>query len=149
MRHRWPNPGAIAYPTTQPPGFPCQITTRDTGRLHSVHAHGAFLNAQGDGNTDVADGHFHRVRHGVVQPDQSDGHSHELTTLPCGVGAPHLVGQSGAMTTFGDAAVSASMPGLPGLVRPPPPSLLPWIVGAVMVAGLVIGGVMLMRSDDE
>lgn len=148
MRHRWPNPGAIAYPTTQPPGHPCQITTRDTGRLHSVHAHGAFLNAQGDGNTDVADGHFHRVRHGVVQPDQSDGHAHELTTLPCGVGAPHLVGQSGAMTTLGDAAVSASMPGLPTFQQQPP-SLLPWIVGAVVVAGLVIGGVMLMRSDDE
>jgi len=144
MRSRWPNPGAIVYPTTQPPGFPCQITTRDTGRIHPVHAHGAWLNAGGNGNTDVSAGHFHRVRDGRVQPDPSDGHTHELTTLPCGVGAPHLASTGGELMALGDAGV-APMP----LAPLKPLSVWPWVVGAVVVAGLVIGGVMLMRSDDE
>ncbi len=146
MRSRWPNPGAIVYPTTQPPGFPCQITTRDTGRLHAIHSHGAFLDAEGNGNTDLSDGHFHRVRNGRLQVDPSDGHTHELTTLPCGMGAPRYVPNNGEMMALGDASMAATPVPMP---RMPSPSLWPWIAGAVVVAGLVISGVMLMRSEDE
>jgi hypothetical protein len=37
---------------------------------------------------------------------------------------------------------------------PPPmrierPSMVPWVIGAVMVVGIVVGGVLLMRQDER
>ncbi len=107
MSHRfpyprpYPDPAAIVYQTTQPPGFPPQLTTvtkppegrPDAASLYPLHNHQAFVNAQGDGTTDVAAGHYHHVRDGRVQPDLSDGHTHELTGLPSGAG--------GAFRNFG------------------------------------------------
>jgi len=118
--------------------------------MYPVHNHGAFLREDGNGNTDVAAGHFHRVVNFRVQADPSDGHTHEMTMLPCGVGAPHTTGRNGP--------IQALQPGLNGLgdLAPTPTALpptrpgfsvWPWVVGAVVVSGLVIGGVLLMRSE--
>jgi hypothetical protein len=83
----YPDPENVVYPTTLPPGFPCELTSRDAGKMYPIHDHGAYLNADGDGTTDVTAGHYHRVRGGRVLPDESDGHTHRLTGLPCGAGA--------------------------------------------------------------
>jgi hypothetical protein len=86
IRGPYPNPDAIVYPTTQPPPFPPQLTSRDAGKLYPIHSHSAFVNAEGDGVTDVVASHYHRVRGGRVLPDASDGHTHRLTGLPAGAG---------------------------------------------------------------
>ncbi len=90
----YPDPAAVVYPTTNPPRFPPQLTTvtePPAGRpaaasLYQLHNHQAFVDRQGDGVTDVAAGHFHRVKGGIVQPDPSDGHTHKLTGLASGAG---------------------------------------------------------------
>lgn len=140
----WPNPDAVVYPTTQPPGFPCQITTRDAGKSTPIHQHGAWLNAEGNGNTDLDSGHFHRVRGFRVMPDESDGHTHNLTMLPCGVGAARRVGRDGQLIPqpLGDS-------GYVQLMDPPKSSKTWWILGGVVVVGLVIGGICLFRHMNE
>ncbi len=82
----YPNPDLIVRPTSAPPGFPPQMTSRDGGKLYPIHSHCAFINRDGTGTTDVMASHFHRVSNGVIQGDQSDGHTHRLTGLPCGAG---------------------------------------------------------------
>lgn len=91
----YPNPDKVVYATTQPTPFPCQLTTDDGGTRHPMHKHGAFLNKAGDGNTDMSSGHIHRVRNFKVIPDLTDGHTHELTTLPCGTGMPRATARNG------------------------------------------------------
>lgn len=113
--------------------------------MYPLHSHGAWLNHEGTGNTDVAAGHFHRVSNFRVQPDPSDGHTHELTMLPCGAGAAQTTRRDGPMQLQG----SDDLVTFYGATEPPKFSLLPWLVGAVVVSGLVIGGVLLMRSDEE
>ena len=146
-RSPYPNPDAVQYASTQPTGFPCQLTTQVSARLYPVHHHGAWLNEAGNGNTDLRSGHFHRVVGGRVQPDLSDGHTHELTSLPCGWGAPRTIGRGGEMPlTLMGASDPAPVP-VPMHVEPP--SMVPWVIGAVMVVGLVIGGVFLLRGGEE
>lgn len=81
-----PNPNLIPRPTTLPPRFPPQLTTKDTGRLVGLHQHTAFVDRDGNGSTDVVESHYHRIRAGRVLPDESDGHVHRLTGLPAGAG---------------------------------------------------------------
>ena len=114
--------------------------------MYPLHNHGAWLNKEGSGNTDVDAGHYHRVVNFRVQADPSDGHTHELTMLPCGAGAAQTTGRDGPMTSLQG---SDDLVTFLGAAEPPKFSLLPWLVGAVVVSGLVIGGVMLMRSDEE
>lgn len=142
----YPNPDAVPYASTQPPGFPCQLTTQDPARLYPLHHHGAWLNAEGTGNTDLASGHFHRVVDGRVQADPSDGHTHQLTSLPCGAGAPQTIGRNGEMPLTLMGADEAAL--TPSPLQVQRPSMVPWVIGAVLVAGLVVGGVLLMRGDD-
>lgn len=141
----WPNPDAVVYPTPQPPGFPCQITTRDAGKATPIHQHGAWLNAEGTGNTDLDSGHFHRVRGFRVLPDESDGHTHQLTMLPCGAGAARRVGRDGKLipqpTSLGEGYVQ--------LMDPLKSTKMWWILGSVVVVGLVIGGICLVRHMNE
>jgi hypothetical protein len=54
--------------------------------MYPIHDHCAFVDRQGDGVTGVDASHFHYVRGGKVKPDSSDGHTHNLTGLPCGAG---------------------------------------------------------------
>jgi len=72
--------------TTAPPAYAPQLTTRASGRLSPVHDHSAFLDFEGNGVTDVVASHFHRVKYGKVQVNDSDGHTHGLTGLPSGAG---------------------------------------------------------------
>lgn len=90
----YPNPAAVVYPTTSPPRFPPQLTSvtkPPVGRpaaysLYPLHNHQAFVDRQGAGVTDTVASHFHRVANGRVQPDPSDGHTHDLTGLASGAG---------------------------------------------------------------
>lgn len=81
-----PDPFKIVYPKIHPPGFPGQLVSRAQSRMYPIHDHCAWVNRAGDGNTDVAASHFHRVIAGRVLPDESDGHTHYMTGLPCGAG---------------------------------------------------------------
>lgn len=88
-----PNPAAIVYPTTAPPRFACALTTRTqlaqrpgARTIYPIHDHSAFVDKDGNGNTDTVASHFHRVINGRVMPDESDGHTHSLSNLPCGAG---------------------------------------------------------------
>lgn len=91
---RYPNPANVITPTTAPPPFPPQLTSRGPTPfeaaskrfLFPIHDHCAFVDSNGDGVTDVVASHYHRVIGGVIRPDESDGHTHELTGLPCGAG---------------------------------------------------------------
>lgn len=86
MSVRYPNPENVIRQTTMPPRFPCRLTTQVTSRMYPVHDHTAWVNADGDGTTAVTASHYHRIVGGRVLPDQSDGHTHNLTSLPCGAG---------------------------------------------------------------
>jgi hypothetical protein len=148
-RNQYPNPGAIEYARTMPPSHPCQITTDDTGKNLPMHHHGAWLDHKGNGNTDVAAGHFHRVMDFRVLPDLSDGHNHQLTTLPCGPGMPNNVAR-GAMSV----QQAMQQPDGEYLVRLEGPAKPFWtplkVFGAVVLgAGLVAGGVYLYRRSQE
>jgi hypothetical protein len=81
-----PNPNLIPIPSTAPPRFVPQLTNKRAGKLFGLHQHRAFIDKDGNGTTDVVDSHFHRVRDGRVLPDESDGHTHNLTGLPAGAG---------------------------------------------------------------
>lgn len=81
----YPDPDSVVYPTTYPPAYPCRIATRTVSRGYPIHEHGVYADLYGNGNTDAVVGHFHYVRNGVVLP-AVDGHTHDITTLPCGVG---------------------------------------------------------------
>ena len=117
--------------------------------MYPVHQHGAFLNPAGTGNTDVSSGHYHRVSEFRVQPDPSDGHTHQLTMLPCGWGAAQTTGRDGPMPQFqlGDGGTDLVPAQQRMVALAPKISMLPWVIGAVVVSGLVIGGVLLLRSE--
>lgn len=91
----YPDPDMTPRPSTLPPPFPPQLTSitkPPEGRPYAksyypLHNHQAFVDGKGNGTTDVAASHYHRVKDGRVLPDASDGHYHELTGLPSGAGA--------------------------------------------------------------
>jgi hypothetical protein len=151
VRNEYPNPADVVYARPLPPGFPCQQTTTNTGKNVPMHKHGAWLNAEGTGNTDVDSGHYHRVRDFKVQPDPSDGHTHALTMLPCGAGAPRTTGQElvpvGVAVDLPDGTYVVQVQG----AGSDKPFWTPWkIVGALALAtGLVVGGVMLYHRYQE
>jgi hypothetical protein len=148
MERRYPDPDAVPYPRTLPPRFPCQLTTETTSRVYPTHQHDAWMDKEGNGNTDLDAGHFHRIRGGKVHPDPTDGHTHELTMLPCGAGAPQTVARESAMVpqhyTFAgaDAGVGPSM--LPEGHKPSNAAL---IVGTLVAIGIVAAGVWLMQDE--
>ncbi|HEV3059682.1 MAG TPA: hypothetical protein VGY48_15635 [Vicinamibacterales bacterium] len=82
----WPNPESVIYPRAYPPKYPCRMTTRTVARAYPIHWHGAYMDSNGNGATDSDVGHSHVIRMGKVLPDPVDGHTHAITTLPCGVG---------------------------------------------------------------
>lgn len=141
----YPNPDRVVYPTGQPLAYPCQLTTRDPARMYPMHNHGAWLDAQGNGNTDVDAGHFHRVRGFKVLADESDGHTHTLTQLPCGAGAPRtLPGPEGSSTALAAVDGNVAMMGAGGKR-----SVWPWVVGAIVVVGVIVAGVMMYKHAQE
>lgn len=68
----------MVSPTAFPMRQPGYMTTRAAGRLSPVHMHTAYVDAQGNGSTSISTSHFHRVKNGIILPDESDGHSHGL-----------------------------------------------------------------------
>lgn len=80
------DPYKIVRPTPFPQTHPCRLTTRGWGKLSPTHVHRAYPNAQGNGATSISVSHFHRIKDGRILPDESDGHTHELTNLLCGAG---------------------------------------------------------------
>lgn len=80
------DPYKIARPQMFPERQPCLLTNRSAGRLYPVHVHHAYVDRDGNGTTSISCSHFHRVRGGVILPDESDGHDHGLTNVPCGAG---------------------------------------------------------------
>ncbi len=81
----YPDPESVIYPTVGPPQFPCRLATRTVARAYPIHEHGVYVNRAGDGATDAVVGHSHQVRGGKVIADPRDGHTHQITNLPCGV----------------------------------------------------------------
>lgn len=86
MIRQYPDPESVVYPTVGTPQFPCRMTTRTVARVYPVHWHGAYVDRYGNGATDADVGHSHQIRAGKVLPDPRDGHTHQITLLPCGVG---------------------------------------------------------------
>ena len=82
----YPNPDLIPVPHSGPPKYAPQLTSRDGGKLYPIHEHNGWVDAQGNGRTDIVASHMHRIKNGVVQEDPSDGHTHVLTGLPVGAG---------------------------------------------------------------
>lgn len=142
----YPNPDRVAYPTGQPLAYPCQLTTRDPARMYPMHNHGAWLDAEGNGNTAVDAGHFHRVRGFKVIPDESDGHTHTLTQLPCGAGAPRTL-----PSEIAPGSALAAVDGNVAMMGAPSgaPRIWPWVVGAVVVVGVIVAGVMIYKHANE
>lgn len=149
-RDEYPNPDAVVYAAPLPPRFPCQQTTQDPGKLYPVHNHGAWMDRQGNGTTDVDSGHYHRVRRFKVVQDQSDGHTHQLTMLPCGAGAAQTVGRDGAIATIPSPSAAGGYNGTM-LAAPEPFHIRPWmvVVGAVVVLGAVVGAVIYFNREQE
>jgi len=151
MRHHgYPNPDAVQYAATLPPTFPCQLTTDSYGKIYPMHNHGAWLNEHGDGNTDLDSGHFHRVKGFKVMPDESDGHTHDLTTLPCTAGGARATGRHGPLPgtemALRDAPVEIMGAGGGALDRVP---RWVWIVGALAVTTAVLGTVIYFARKDD
>ncbi len=148
-RTQYPNPDAVPYLRVQPPGFPCQLTTENPGDAYPVHDHGAWLNAQGNGNTDNASGHFHVVRDFHVEP-ADDGHVHDLTMLPCGVGGPRTTGRDGPITRVLGALSMQDMqryqPGFGDFGAFEITRKLWWVLGGVALTAAAVGGTLLLRS---
>ncbi len=145
MRTQYPNPAAVVYPTTQPAGYPCQMTTQTPSEVYALHNHGAFLNRTGRGSTDVQAGHWHSVEGFHVMPDEKDGHTHELTMLPCGWGAAQTTGREGPLGV-GAGLGESYLTVLGGDSFISKISLKPLLIGALAVSGLLVGGAILMRS---
>lgn len=112
-----------------------------------MHAHGAWIDKGGNGNTDVTAAHFHRVRGFVVMPDESDGHTHELTMLPCGAGGPQTTAQRGPaeMMSLGAGDVAPSV-----VLQPAQrPGTGLYIIGAVIAVAMVAAGAFFLLRGDE
>lgn len=80
------DPYNIPRPTMFPEARACRLTNRSAGRLYPTHVHNAYVNRQGNGVTSISCSHIHRIKNGVVLPDESDGHTHGITNLLCGSG---------------------------------------------------------------
>ncbi len=80
------DPFKIVRPLMFPQTHPCRLTNRGWGKLHPVHVHNAYPDAQGNGNTSISVSHYHRIVGGRVLPDESDGHTHGITNVLCGTG---------------------------------------------------------------
>ena len=88
---RYPDVNAVVRPTTAPPRFrpilsSWTVSSATTHDQYPMHNHVVFMNVKGEGVTDLAAGHFHRVHGAKIQPDGSDGHEHTLTALSAGAG---------------------------------------------------------------
>jgi len=148
QQRRYPDPDAVPYARLHPVGNPCQLTTQVTGKMFPMHNHGAFIDQNGDGNTDVDAGHYHRVKDFRVLPDESDGHTHDLTGLPCGAGAPNFEAVSPAQRMV-------PVPGWNGAdiqMMGPPERGLPWgwIIGGTLLAiGVAAGLYFFLREPGE
>lgn len=146
MQPRYPDPDRVPYARLHPVGNPCQLTTQVSGKMYPMHNHGAWLDENGEGNTDVDAGHYHRVKNFRVLPDESDGHTHELTGLPCGAGAPNLpVAAPDQRMMIRGADGELVMMGAPPVQR----SIWPWVVGGVVVVGLAVGLYFFLRNPGE
>jgi hypothetical protein len=147
MAHRYPDPDAVPYARLHPVGNPCQLTSQVSGKMFPMHNHGAFIDQNGDGNTDVDAGHYHRVKDFRVLPDLSDGHTHELTGLPCGAGAPNFEAVSPAQRMV-------AVPGWNGtdlqmMGAPEQRSIWPWVVGGLILVGVAAGLYLFLREPEE
>lgn len=80
------DPYQIPRPRMFPQTHPCMLTDRSAGKLYPVHVHNAYPDKDGNGTTNIACSHFHRIIGGRILPDESDGHEHGLTNLRCGTG---------------------------------------------------------------
>lgn len=150
MERRYPDPDAVVYATTMPPQHPCQLTTDNTGRIYPMHHHGAWIDKLGNGNTDLDSGHWHHIRSFKVESDPTDGHTHELTMLPCGAGAPQSVARPSAMVpqtySYGTQFAGAGPSVLPEGHKP---SLLRIVIGAAIAIGAVAAGFWMIRKGEE
>jgi hypothetical protein len=132
-----------------PPRHPCQLTTDDAGRIYSAHHHGAWIDKLGNGNTDLDSGHWHHVRSFKVEADPTDGHTHELTMLPCGAGAAQTVERPSAMVpqyySYGTQFAGAGA-GPSELPEGRKPGVMVYIVGTLISVGMIAAGVWLMSK---
>lgn len=147
MAHRYPDPDAVPYARLHPVGNPCQLTSQVSGKMFPMHNHGAFIDENGDGNTDVDAGHYHRVKGFRVLPDESDGHTHDLTGLPCGAGAPNL-----PVAAPGQRMMMRGSDGELVMMGAPPDKGLPWgwiIGGTLLAVGVVAGLYFFLREPGE
>lgn len=140
------------YPTTMPPRFACQMTTDTPSRMYPTHSHETWLDGSGNGNTGVSAGHFHRIRNGQIQPDESDGHTHGMTMLPCGANAPKAITRRDGMLTVPEAG--GMMPdgqyrllGAEGGIQWRVVGM--WALAAVFAAGAVVGTIMYVKHRRE
>lgn len=69
-----------------PADRPCYQAAASSGRLAAVHSHRAYPDANGNGLTEITANHFHKIQGGLILPDESDGHTHRLSHIPCGAG---------------------------------------------------------------
>jgi hypothetical protein len=148
MERRYPDPDAVPYARLHPVGNPCQITSQVSGKLFPMHSHGAWIDQNGDGNTDVGSGHFHRVKGFRVLPDLTDGHTHDLTGLPCGAGAPNFeaVSPGQRIVTVRDWNGAEVQ-----MMAPPEQrsSVWPWVVGGLVVIGVAAGLYFFLRDPEK
>lgn len=80
------DPYKILRPRMFPQTHPAVMTSRGAGRLYPTHVHIAYRDREGNGTTSIACSHFHRIKSGVILPDESDSHEHGLTNVPAGAG---------------------------------------------------------------
>lgn len=80
------DPFKIIRPRMFPQTYPCRLTTRGWGKLYPAHAHNAYPDKDGNGNTSISVSHYHKIKDGRILPDESDGHTHEITNILCGTG---------------------------------------------------------------
>lgn len=146
---RYPNPDRVVYPTGQPLAATCQLTTRSGARIYPMHEHTTWLDEGGNGNTDLDAGHFHRVRNFKILADESDGHTHELTMLPCGASAPRTTGRQGPIQS--PSALMAQGGTNMTVMQGAGGSGFPWklVVGTVVVVGIAVGAYMLYKHSQE
>jgi len=81
---RTPDPDAIVRPRNGGVKYPPYLTSWDGGAMNPIHNHRAYIDAHGNGVTDVVASHHHQVRQGRVS--SVAGHTHSITRLPAGKG---------------------------------------------------------------
>ena len=105
--------------------------------------------SSGTGTPILDSGHWHHIRSFKVESDPTDGHTHELTMLPCGAGAAHSVERPSAMVpqnySYGTQFAGAGPSQLPEGHKP---SVLVYVVGAIVSIGMIAAGVWLLSKGD-